>query len=161
MFMKRIRAAIIGLGFIGVSHLEAIRRIGGAEIEAVTDTHYELAKAKADEYNIPKCYKTIEELLADDEIDVVHNCTPNFLHTEINKKIIEAGKHVFSEKPLAMNQDESEELLELLASHPEIVHGVNFCYRMNPLALEMKEKIKSGEIGKPMLVHGSDRKSVV
>ena len=60
MFMKRIRAAIIGLGFIGVSHLEAIRRIGGAEIEAVTDTHYELAKAKADEYNIPKCYKTIE-----------------------------------------------------------------------------------------------------
>ena len=92
--MKTIKAAVLGMGFIGVSHVEAIRRIGSAQMVAVADTHYELAKAKADEYNIPKCYKTVEELLADDEIDVIHNCTPNFLHTEINKKIIEAGKHV-------------------------------------------------------------------
>lgn len=153
--MKKIKAAVLGMGFIGVSHIEAIRRIGCAEMAAVADTHYELAKAKADAYNILKCYKTIDELLADDEIDVIHNCTPNFLHTEINKKIIMAGKHVFSEKPLAMSHEESKELLSLLSKKPEIVHGVNFCYRMNPLVLDMKEKIKNGEIGKPILVHGS------
>ncbi len=153
--MKKLKAAVLGMGFIGVSHMEAIRRIGYAEMAAVADTHYELAKSKADEYNIPKCYNTIEELLFDDEIDVIHNCTPNFLHTEINKKIIEAGKHIFSEKPLAMNHEESEELLALLSKKPKIVHGVNFCYRMNPLVLDMKEKVKNGEIGKPMLVHGS------
>lgn len=153
--MKTIRAGVIGMGFIGVSHVEAIRRIGGAQMVAVADTNYELAKAKAEEYSISKCYKTVEELLADDDIDVVHNCTPNFLHTEINKKIIKAGKHVFSEKPLAMTHEESEELLKRLAERPSIVDGVNFCYRMNPLALDMKAKVKNGEIGKPVLVHGS------
>jgi len=153
--MKKIRAAILGMGFIGVSHMEAIRRIGCVELVAVADTHYEMAKAKADEHNIPKCYKTIDELIEDDEIDVIHNCTPNFLHTPLNKKIIESGKHVFSEKPLAMNHAECEELLKLLKTRPQTVHGVNFCYRMNPLVLDMKEKIKSGEIGKPILVHGS------
>lgn len=153
--MREIRAAILGMGFIGVSHLEAIRRIGCAQIVAVADTQYTLAQAKTDEYFIPKCYKTVDELLADDDIDVIHNCTPNSLHTEINKKIIAAGKHVFSEKPLAMNSKESKELLNMLASRPDIVHGVNFCYRMNPLVLDMKEKITSGEIGRPMLVHGS------
>lgn len=153
--MKKIRVGVIGMGFIGVSHVEAIRRIGKAQMFAVADTNYELAKQKVEEYSIPKCYKTVEELLADDEIDVVHNCTPNFLHTQINKKIIEAGKHVFSEKPLAMTHEESDELLTLLAERPNIVHGVNFCYRMNPLAIDMKAKIKNGEIGKPVLVHGS------
>jgi predicted dehydrogenase len=153
--MKKIKAAIIGMGFIGISHVEAIRRIGNAEIVAVLDTNYALAKAKADEYSIPKCYKIVEELLADDEINVVHNCTPNFMHTEINKQIINSGKHVFSEKPLAMNQNESKELLELLESYPGIVHGVNFCYRMNPLVLDMKEKVKKGLLGNPMLIHGS------
>jgi len=153
--MKKLKAAVLGMGFIGVSHVEAIRRIGCAEIAAVADAHYEVARAKADEYNIPKCCKTLKELIADDEIDVIHNCTPNFLHTELNKKIIASGKHVFSEKPLAMNRSECEELLSMLAARPNIVHGVNFCYRMNPLVLDMKEKIKSGETGKPMLVHGS------
>ncbi|MBT3320578.1 MAG: Gfo/Idh/MocA family oxidoreductase [Clostridia bacterium] len=153
--MRKIKAAVLGMGFIGVSHVEAIRRIGSAQMVAVADTNYELAKSKAEQYNISKCYETVEQLLADDEIDVIHNCTPNFLHTEINKKIIEAGKHVFSEKPLAMTHEESDELLAMLKERPQIVHGVNFCYRMNPLVLDMKEKVNSGEIGKPLVVHGS------
>lgn len=153
--MKKIRAGVIGMGFIGVSHIEAIRRIGFAELVAVADVNYELAKKKADEYNIPKCYSTVEELLADESIDVVHNCTPNNLHLEINEKIIKAGKHVFSEKPLARNSEESSRMLQLLSENKNIIHGVNFNYRMNPLVQEMKNKVKNGEIGKPLLVHGS------
>ncbi len=64
--MKKIKAAVLGMGFIGVSHVEAIRRIGSAQMIAVADTNYKLAKAKAEQYNIPKCYETVEELLADD-----------------------------------------------------------------------------------------------
>lgn len=153
--MKKVRAGIIGMGFIGVSHIEAIRRIGFGELIAVADVNYELAKRKADEYSIPKCYKTIDELLADDEIDIVHNCTPNNLHMEINEKIIKAGKHIFSEKPLARNSEESSRMLELLSENKNIIHGVNFNYRMNPLVQEMKNKVRNGEIGKPTLVHGS------
>ena len=153
--MKRIKIGIIGMGYIGVSHIEACRRIGFVEVAAVADTNYELAKAKADEYYIPKCYATVDELLADPEIDAVHNCTPNFLHTEINKKIIASGKHIFSEKPLATSTKETDEMLSLLAEHPNTVAGVNFNYRMNPQLQEVKARIASGKSGKVLLAHGS------
>lgn len=153
--MARIKVGIIGMGFIGVSHIEAIRRIGFLELVAVADWNYELAKKKAGEYYIPKCYATIDELLADPEIQAVHNCTPNNLHLEVNEKIIKAGKHVFSEKPLARTAGETKQMLELLKQNKDIVNGINFCYRMNPLVQEMKNKVAKGEIGKPTLVHGS------
>ena len=153
--MARIKVGIIGMGFIGVSHIEAIRRIGFLELVAVADWNYELAKKKALEYYIPKCYATIDELLADPEIQAVHNCTPNNLHLEVNEKIIKAGKHVFSEKPLARTAGETKQMLDLLKQNRDIVHGINFCYRMNPLVQEMKNKVAKGEIGKPTLVHGS------
>ena len=153
--MDRIKAGIIGMGYIGVSHLEAIRRIGFAELVAVADVNIDLARKKADEYNISKCYPSVEELLADPEIDVVHNCTPNNLHLEVNRKIIQSGKHIFSEKPLGRTSDESAQMLALLPRHPGIVHGVNYNYRMNPLVQEMKHKVRKGEIGAPRLVHGS------
>ena len=82
--MKKIKVGIIGMGYIGESHIEAVRRIGVCELYAIADTNAELAKAKADYYGIEKCYSSVEELLADPEIDAVHNCTPNFLHLKIN-----------------------------------------------------------------------------
>lgn len=153
--MARIKAGIIGMGYIGVSHIEAIRRIGFAELVAVADINYELARKKADEFYITKCYKTVDELLADTEIQVVHNCTPNNLHMEINEKIIKAGKHIFSEKPLAKTSEESEKILDMLKHNKNLIAGVNFNYRMNPLVQEMKSRIKNGEIGKPRLAYGS------
>lgn len=153
--MAMIKAGIIGMGYIGVSHIEALRRIGFVDLVAVADVNYNLAKKKAEEYHIPKCYTTVDELLADDEIKVVHNCTPNNLHLEINEKIIKAGKHIFSEKPLAKTSEESAKMLELLNQNKNIVAGVNFNYRMNPLVQEMKHKVKNGEIGTVRLVHGS------
>jgi predicted dehydrogenase len=153
--MSKIGAGIIGMGFIGVSHLEAIRRIGFAEIVAVADVNYELARKKTEEYHIPQCYQSAEELLADPDIQVVHNCTPNNLHLEVNSQIIEAGKHIFSEKPLTTTSAESARLLALLEKAPGIVAGLSFNYRMNPLVQEMKQRIKRGEIGEVRLVHGS------
>ena len=153
--MKKINVGIIGMGFIGVSHIEAVRRIGYLNLAAVADSDSDLAKRKADEYNIPLCYDTADALLADESIDVVHNCTPNHLHLEINSKAIEAGKHVFSEKPLARSIEESKKMMDLLAKYPDIVCGINFCYRMNPLIQDAKNRINAGEIGKPYLIHGS------
>jgi predicted dehydrogenase len=153
--MSKIRVGIVGMGFIGVSHIEAIRRIGFTELKAVADVNFALAKSKADEYGVEKCYADIDELINDPDIDVIHNCTPNHLHLEVNEKIIRAGKHVFSEKPLAKTSLESAQMVELLKQYPDTVAGVNFCYRMNPLMQEAKKRISEGDIGKPYLVHGS------
>jgi predicted dehydrogenase len=150
-----IKVGLIGVGYIGVSHIEAIRRLGFVDLVAVTDANYEMAKKKAEDFHIQKCYHSVDELLADSEITVVHNCTPNNLHLEINEKVIKAGKHIFSEKPLAMTSQESARLLDLIRKFPGIIHGINFNYRMNPLVQEMKYKIKKNEIGTPYLVHGS------
>ncbi|MCL1896595.1 MAG: Gfo/Idh/MocA family oxidoreductase [Clostridiales bacterium] len=153
--MERIKAGIVGTGYIAASHIEAIRRLGFAECVAVAGSSGERAQQKAGEYYVPRHYDTVDELIDDPEIAVVHNCTPNNLHKEINEKIIRKGKHIFSEKPLAMNSGEAESMLRLLEEHKEVVHGVNYCYRMYPLVREIKARFEKGELGRPLLVHGS------
>jgi len=153
--MKTIKVGILGLGYIGASHIDAIRRIPCCELVAVADTNIEYAKAKAEQYGVSRYYGTLEELLADPAIEVVHNCTPNHLHTIINRKIIEAGKHLFSEKPLARTYAEAEDLLAVAAAHPEVVCGVNFNYRMNPMVQEMRYRIDHGELGKLLIANGA------
>ncbi len=153
--MKKIKVGIIGMGYIGESHIEAVRRIGCCELYAVADTNYELAKKKADYYGIEKCYASVEELLADKEIDAVHNCTPNFLHLEINKQIIKSGKHLLSEKPLCMNYEQAKELVELKKEYPDSVAAVNFNYRLNPMVQETKNRIADGKIGDVRIMTGS------
>ena len=124
--MKKLKVGIIGMGYIGESHIEAIRRIACCELYAVADTNADLAKAKAELYGIEKCYTNVADLLSDPEVDVVHNCTPNFLHLSINKEVIKSGKHLLSEKPLCMNYEQAKELLELKAQYPDVAVGVNF-----------------------------------
>src|SRR5665213_2667848 len=110
--MKTIKAGIIGTGFIGPAHVEAARRLGFVEMIALCEANDSLAAAKAAQLGIPKSYGKIEAFLADPEIEVVHNCTPNHLHFDISKKILAAGKHVISEKPLAMTTAESKQLVK-------------------------------------------------
>ena len=152
---KKLRTGIIGMGYIGESHIEAVRRIGLCELAAVADTNFELAKRKADMYGIEKCYTTVDELLNDPNIDAVHNCTPNFLHLEINKKIIKSGKHLFSEKPLCTTYAEAKELVDLKKEYPDSVAAVNFNYRLNPMVQETKARIARGEIGSVNIATGS------
>lgn len=151
----KIRVGIIGMGYIGESHIEAVRRIGICQLAAIADTNYELARQKAEMYGIEKVYSSVDELLADKDIDVVHNCTPNFLHKEINEKIIRAGKHLFSEKPLTMNYEEAKQLLEIKKQFPGVEAAVNFNYRMNPMVQEMRARIKNGEAGDIRIITGS------
>ena len=153
--MKKIKVGIIGMGFIGESHIEAVRRIGCCELYAVADTNAELAKAKAEYYGIEKCYSSVEQLLADPEIDAVHNCTPNFLHLAINKEVIKSGKHLLSEKPLCGNFAEAAELVEVKKQFPNTVAAVNFNYRMNPMVQEIRNRIADGKIGDVRIMTGS------
>jgi predicted dehydrogenase len=152
--VEKINVGIIGTGFIGPTHIEAIRRLGFVEVVGLAETSQEAAEKKAAGLGIPKAYGDYRELLQDSEIQVVHNCTPNHLHFEINKQIILAGKHVISEKPLAMDSNESAELLALAKKHG-VVHGVNFNYRQHASVQNLRAMVTNGELGKVNLVHGS------
>jgi predicted dehydrogenase len=114
----------------------------------------ELAKSKADKLNIPRSYGTVKEFLADKDIEVVHNCTPNHLHFEISKQIIAAGKHIISEKPLAMTTEESKELVGL-AAKAGIINAIDFNYRYYPLVQEAKAMVDSGKLGDVFHANGS------
>lgn len=152
--MEKIKAGIIGTGFIGPEHLEAIRRLGFVEVVALAESSDELAKRKADELHIPKAFGDYRKLLTDEEIQVIHNCTPNYLHYQISRDSILSGKHVLSEKPLAVSSKESAELLEL-AQRQQVVHGINFNYRQNAQICQLKALIDNGKLGRINLVHGS------
>lgn len=151
---EKIKAAVIGTGFIGPAHIEAIRRLEFVEVVALVQHGEGKARQKADELGVPLAYSDYREMLANPDIQVVHNCTPNVLHFEINKAIIAAGKHVLSEKPLAMSSAQSAELLAL-AEESGIVHGVNFNYRQYPMMKQLAEMVKQGDLGRIKLVHGS------
>jgi len=153
-FKLKFKVGIIGTGFIGPTHIEAIRRLGFVEVVGLAGSNKESAERKAAELSIPKAYGDYREMLDDSEIQVIHNCTPNHLHFSINKEAILAGKHILSEKPLAMSSEESAELLALAKKH-NVVHGVNFNYRQYPSIKNLETMVKNNELGKVNLVHGS------
>lgn len=155
MTARKLKTGIIGMGYIGESHIDAVRRIGLCTLAAVADTNESLARSKAEQYGVDRCYHSVDEILTDPDIDVIHNCTPNHLHTEINRRVISSGKHLLSEKPLARSYAEASELVEFAKKFPSIVTGVNFNYRMNPMIQEMRHRIACGDIGSIRIASGS------
>jgi predicted dehydrogenase len=153
--MTKIKAGIIGTGFIGPAHVEALRRLGFVDVAAVAERGDDLAKAKAEQMSIPKAYGDYRKMLADPEIQVIHNCTPNHLHFGINKEILAAKKHIISEKPLAMTSAESRELVKL-AKDAGVVNAINFNYRYMPLVQHAREMCQAAaDVGRIYAVHGS------
>jgi predicted dehydrogenase len=92
--------------------------------------------------------------LNDSEIEVVHNCTPNHLHFEVSKKIIAAGKNVISEKPLAMNSEESRKLVDL-AKSKGVINAIDFNYRYYPLVQQARAMVQRGDLGDVFHGNGS------
>jgi predicted dehydrogenase len=152
--MRTIKAAVIGAGFIGPAHVEALRRLGFVEVVALVDADLARAEQKAAALSIPRAYQDYREMLKDPAIEVVHNCSPNNVHFEINSAILESGKHCLSEKPLAMTADQARRLVEL-AKKTGLVNAVDFNYRFYPLVQQAKAMCDSGEVGEIYAVHGS------
>ena len=151
--MKMLKAGIIGTGYIGPAHIEALRRLGNVEVVAVAEANQELAEKKANQLCISKAYGDYRQMLRDKDIDVIHNCTPNFMHLQVNKDILNAGKHCISEKPLGMTSKESAELVEL-AKTKDLVNAVNFNYRYYPLVQQARMMVRNGQLGRVFAVQG-------
>lgn len=150
---QTIKAAIVGTGFIGPAHLEALRRLPNVEVVALCEVSQELAEEKAKTLGIPRAY-TFDEMLKQDDIDVVHICTPNFLHFAQAKAVLEAEKHVICEKPLAVKIHEAEELVKI-ASATGLVNAVHFNLRYYPMVRQMKTMREKGDLGDVYSVMGS------
>ena len=148
-----IGVGIAGTGFIGPAHVEALRRLG-IPVLGLAEVDLETAQKKAAELGIPKAFGSFEALLADPEIDVVHLATPNVLHYPFAKAALQAGKHVICEKPMAMNTQESAELVRL-AAEVKKVNVVNFNIRMYPMVQQARSMVQSGEIGNLFIIQGS------
>jgi predicted dehydrogenase len=149
-----ITVGLIGAGYMGPIHLGALARLGGVRVKTVIDVNGELAQRAAAAHNVPGAATDYREAIHDPEIDAIHNCTPNKHHYRITKEALEAGKQVLSEKPLAMNLREAEELVEL-ARKKGTVTGIDFCYRYYPVVQEMAVRVRRGDAGTVRMVSGS------
>jgi predicted dehydrogenase len=147
-----IKAAVVGTGFIGVVHVEALRRLG-VEITGVVGSSPERAAEKARAAGLPAPYPSFEAMLDDPAVDVVHLTTPNHLHYPQVSAAFAAGKHVICEKPLAMNSEETGELVRL-AEESGLVHCVNFNIRFYAQNQEARARVQTGDIGDVRLVSG-------
>jgi predicted dehydrogenase len=150
----KIGMGLVGPGFVGAHHIDAVRRLGFVDVVAIADVDEGLARAKADAFGVPKAYRSFEALAADPDVHVVHNTTPNFLHGPVIRAALAQRKHIISEKPLAPSAEEAFALWQL-AREAGVVHAVTFNYRGNPMVQQARAMVAQGGLGPVHYVHGA------
>ncbi len=151
--LSEVRAGVVGVGFIGVAHVEALRRLG-VQVVGVVGSTPERAAAKAEAADLPAVYESVEALAADDSIDAIHIASPNHAHADQVRICLDAGKHVICEKPLALDSDDTADLVER-AERSGLVNAVCFNIRFYPHCHEARSLVAGGAIGAPRFVTGS------
>lgn len=149
---SEIGAAVIGSGFIGTVHIEALRRLG-VQVHGLLGSSADRGAARAAQVGVAHAYPTLDDLLADDRVEVVHVTSPNHLHVPQVRAILAAGRHVVCEKPLAMTAAESGDLVGL-AARAGVVNAVNFNIRFYPLNQHLAGQVRDGALGEIRLVTG-------
>lgn len=150
--LNQIGAAVVGIGFIGVVHVEALRRLG-VQVHGVVGSSHERAVVRSRELGLPPAYETFEAMLDDRRVDVVHITSPNHLHHQQAKAALAAGKHVVCEKPLTTTSVESADLVAA-AERSGLVHAVNFNLRYYPVNQHARGLIAGGGLGDVRLATG-------
>jgi predicted dehydrogenase len=154
MDMQQLRAGIIGTGFIGPVHLEALRRLG-VQVTAICDTT-ERAASAAQKWRIAEWHGGLKyrDLIHSPNVDVVHITAPNRFHREMSLEALAAGKHCICEKPLAMNTRETAEVVRA-SRRRGLVFAVNYNVRFYPAVLQLRRLVARGELGEIIHVNGS------
>src|ERR1700682_3050763 len=150
--VTEIGAAVVGTGFIGVVHVEALRRLG-VQVHGVIGSTHARAAERAAALGLPPAYESFEAMLADPRVEVVHITSPNHLHYPQSAAALAAGKHAVCEKRLAMTSGESGELLRR-AEASGLVHAVNFNIRFYPICRHLHGLVREGGLGDVRLVSG-------
>jgi predicted dehydrogenase len=148
-----MKAAVMGTGFIGTVHIEAIRRMG-IPVKGALAGSGSSTQTAVNKLHLAHAYKDVAEIAADKDVSVVHVTSPNALHYEQVTTLLNAGKHVICEKPLALTANEGHALLKL-AESKNLVHALCFNTRFYPMVHEARALVKSEKIGLPKYVNGS------
>lgn len=159
--MKVVKIGLIGAGFMGRTHATAyknVRNVFGDEVipelEVVADVNEKSAKKLCEQFGFKRWTTDWEEVVRDPEVDMVDITTPNSSHCPIAVKAAENGKHVYCEKPLAMDAREAKAAVEAVEK-ADIVTAQGFNYVENPIQAYVKELIRSGELGEVVNFRGS------
>lgn len=152
--MKKIKVGIIGCGIIAKHHLEAYQKSGRAKVVALVDVVPEQVDALAKEYGIKKTYTDYRSLLKDDSIEAVSVCVPNFLHSDVTARAMEAGKHVLCEKPMALNLKQAQKM-DKVAREANKILMIAMCRRFQAESQALKRIINSGKLGEIYHAHVS------
>lgn len=150
---KRIGMGLVGPGFIAPHHIDAVRRLGYVDVIAIAGSSQSSAERKAEQLDIDRAYGNYLDLINDPDIEVVHNTTPSYMHFPISMAAIKAGKHIISDKPLAVTPDECAQLCAAAAA-AGVVNAVTFNYRGNPLVQQARLMVAEQNIGPLNFVHG-------
>jgi predicted dehydrogenase len=152
--MERIRTAVIGTGFMGRVHLEALRRVEHVDVVEVAATSLDKARDAGVGYNVLNVTGDWQDVMRDPSIDAVHVATPNVSHYPIARAALEAGKHVICEKPLAMSTAEAQELTDLAAAK-KLRNGLCHNLRFYPMVQQMRAMREAGSFGDILVVQGT------
>lgn len=151
--MKRYRVAIIGLGYIGYVHLEALSRIG-QEVTAIADADRVACEKASEQYGINNIYDSYQKLIDACNLDAVHICTPNHTHYDIAMYAIKQKINVLCEKPLALTTEQAKSLTKEMKKSKK-TGAVNFNYRYYPVLQYARKMILNKDIGKVNIIKGS------
>ncbi len=147
-----LNAAVIGTGFIGTVHTQALRRLG-VQVRGVLGSSAQRGANRATEMGVPRAYSDLDDLLSDDAVDVVHVTSPNHAHYAQVKAILQAGKHVICEKPLAMTSAQSAEMVEIARASGKIA-AVCYNIRFYPLNQQAHGMVRDGGLGHIHFISG-------
>jgi predicted dehydrogenase len=154
MNLKRLKTAVIGTGFMGRVHLEALRRVEGVDVAAVAGRELAPAERLGAGFGVPAAYGDYRKILEDAAIDAVHICTPNASHYAMAKAAMLAGKHVLCEKPLSVTSEEAKELVAL-AKERNLRNCVCHNLRYYPMVQQMRQMRLAGDLGDVLVVQGT------
>jgi predicted dehydrogenase len=152
--MRKIKTAVIGTGFMGRVHTEAIRRLGNVEVAAIADATEDLARNFAQQVGVDHSTGDYRTLLVDPEIEAVHVCTPNALHHPISRDFMLAGKHVLCEKPLTVSVAEARDLVDV-AKATGVANCLNHNLRCYPVVQHIRRLRENGDLGEILVVQGT------
>ena len=150
MSNMEVRLAVIGCGGFGLFALQHFAQVPGVKLVGMAGTHREAAKAAAKRFGIPDI-EDIESLLQRSDVDIVYIATPPFLHHTQAIAALEAGKHVITEKPLALSTEQADDMIAVASARDSLLIA-NLMQRYNPLFDSVAKLIQSEALGEPL--HG-------
>lgn len=142
--MKRLKAAVVGMGFIGAAHVEALRRVRYVDVVAIANPSG--AAEKAQRLGVPAGFADYREMMDVCEPDCIHVCTPNSMHMEVVMAAIERGINAVCEKPMARNAEEAQTMVNAIRGSG-LVGALNFHNRYYPIPYRMRRMVQDGELG--------------